>query len=304
MTKVLITGGTGLVGKQLAEQLLKAGYGVNILSRKAAGRSKKTFSFHWNIETGEIDSNAFEGISAIIHLAGTGIAEKRWTLERKRQIVESRVRSADLIFNFLKTHKHSVKAFISASAVGYYGNCGNEIVDEQHLPGKDFLAEVCKQWEESAKKFSAIGIREVRCRVGIVLTKNGGALPKFTRTIPFGITSYIAQKNLYYPWIHIDDLCRMFQYAIEKETLHGAVNATAPNPVLMKTLMKEITYAQNSKVVLIPVPVIGIKLAIGEMSSLLLSSQRCTSPKIIQSGFRYKFETVDKALANIYKCSS
>ncbi len=296
MQKVLITGANGLLGTRLSELLTKKGYTINTLGRK----KRKANSFTWDIEKGVIDREAFEGISAIIHLAGAGVADKRWTEERKKEIVNSRVKSAKLIFDFLKKNKHEVKSFISASAVGYYGDCGDEIVIEERKSGEGFLANVCKQWEQSAKQFTKLGIREVRCRIGIVLAKNGGALPELTRTIPLGVASYFAKSNLYYPWIHIDDVCGIMMHALENESVTGAYNTTAPQPLLLKDLMREILEAKKSKAVLVPTPPFAIKLALGEMSEMLLSSQRCSTEKIIKTGFRFKFAAIYSALENIY----
>lgn len=297
MKKVLITGASGLVGTRLAELLLKKGYAVNALGRT---RGKKQNSFEWDIENGVIDAKAFDGVSAIIHLAGAGVADKRWSDERKQEIVESRVKSAKLIFDFLKKSKHEVKTFICASAVGYYGDCEDEMVTEDRKAGKGFLAEVCKQWEQSTKQFSKLGIREVRYRIGIVLAKNGGAMPELTRTLPLGVASYFAKASLYYPWIHIDDVCGMMIHALENENVAGAYNTTAPEPLLMKDLMRAIVKAKQSKAILVPAPPIAIKLAMGEMSEMLLSSQLCSSDKIIGTGFRFKFADIYSALQNIY----
>lgn len=300
MKKILITGASGLVGKRLTELLLQKGYAVNTLGRMKS-QKQNTKSFVWDIDKGTIDTKAFEGVSAIIHLAGAGVADKRWSNERKQEIIDSRVKSAKLIFDFLRKNKHEVKTFISASAVGYYGDCGEEIVEEKRKAGQGFLSAVCKQWEESAIQFSKIGMREVRCRIGIVLAKNGGALPELTKTIPLGVVSYFSKSNLYYPWIHIDDVCGIMIHALENETISGAYNATAPEPLLMKDLMKEILIAKKSKAILVVAPPFAIKLAMGEMSEMLLSSQRCSAEKIIQAGFRFRFADIHSALKDIFK---
>ena len=200
----------------------------------------------------------------------------------------------------MKKNKHEVKTFISASAVGYYGDCEDEIVTEEKKAGEGFLAEVCKQWEQSAKQFSKIGIREVRCRIGIVLAKNGGALPELTKTIPFGVASYFSKTNLYYPWVHLDDVCGIMIHALENEIVTGAYNTTSPSPLLMKDLMKEILVAKKSKAILVPAPPVAIKLALGEMSEMLLGSQRCSAGKILESGYQFKFGEIGKALENIF----
>jgi len=304
MEKVLITGASGLVGTRLTELLLAKGYEVNTVGRQTADdrpQKNAVAQFTWEIGSGMMDTKAFEGVSAIIHLAGAGVADRRWSDERKKEIIDSRVKSAKLIFDFLRNNKHEVKTFISASAVGYYGNCGDELVTEERKAGKGFLAEVCKQWEQSAKQFSKLGIREVRCRIGIVFSKNGGALPELTKTIPLGVASYFAKSNLYYPWVHIDDVCGIMIHALEIENVNGAYNTTAPLPLPMKDLMKEILAAKKSRAVLVPAPPFAIKLALGEMSEMLLSSQRCSAEKILKSGYKFRFEEIEDALKEIYK---
>jgi len=300
MAKVLITGASGLVGKRLTELLLKKGYEVNILGRTRNQESKaKTNSFVWDISKSEIDEKAFHGVSIIVHLAGAGIAEKRWTDERKSEIIKSRTQSAKLIFEFLKNNKHEVKTFISASAVGYYGDCGDNVLTEEHNAGNDFLADVCKQWEKGAAQFSKLGIREARCRIGIVMAKNGGALPELTKTIPLGVASYFSKPNLYYPWIHLDDVCGIIIHTLENENMRGVYNTCAPEPLLMKSLMQEILRAKKSKAVLVPAPPLAIKLVLGEMSSLVLSSQRCSAEKILEAGYKFKFKEIARALKDV-----
>lgn len=299
MAKVLITGASGLVGTRLTELLKAQGYEVNKLGRAGKGR-RKPGTFNWDLTTGEVDERAFEGVSAIVHLAGAGIADQRWTNSRKKEIIDSRVKSAELLFNYLKNNKHTVKTMVSASAVGYYGDCGAEKVSEEHAPGTDFLADVCKQWEASVHQFDSIGLRPVRCRFGIVLSKDGGALPELTKTIPIGIAGYFAKDNLYYPWIHIDDVCGILVHAIETETMNGAYNTTAPKPLLIKELMQKIVEAKKSNAILTPVPPLAIKLMLGEKSALVLQSQRCSADKIIKSGYRFRYGKIEDALGEIF----
>lgn len=303
MPKVLITGASGLVGSRLTELLLKKGYEVNTLGRPKQGIKPKAGVQHynWDVTAGQLDAGALEGVTAIVHLAGAGIADKRWTEGRKKEIVDSRVKSAKLIFDHLKKNKGQVQSFISASAVGYYGDCGEEVVNEEHAPGSDFLAEVCEKWEAAAKRFATLNIREVRCRFGIVLSEKGGALPQLIQTLPVGVASYFAKENLYYPWIHLDDVCGILIHAIENEAVSGAYNTTAPQPLLMKDLMSEIVAAKQSKALLVPAPPLAIKLAMGEMSAMLLSSQRCTAAKITNSGYKFRFGPIQKALKDIFK---
>jgi hypothetical protein len=304
MEKVLITGATGLLGTRLAEMLLAKGYSVNTLGRRGAGSNsvkKGVNTFSWDIDKGQIDEKAFDGVSAIIHLAGAGIADKRWTEARKKEIIDSRVNGAKLIYNSLKKLNSGVKTFISASAVGFYGDCADEVVTEDHKPGKDFLAEVCKKWEAAATRFSDLEIREVRCRFGIVLSEKGGALPQLIQTLPVGIATYFAKDNLYYPWIHLDDVCGILIHALENEKVKGAYNTTAPQPLLMKELMQDIVEAKKAKALLVPTPPFAIKLAMGEMSEMLLCSQRCSAAKITDSGYKFKYGEIRKALKDIFK---
>ncbi len=313
MKKVLITGASGLVGRRLTELLLGKGYAVNVLGREQNAKGKEQTAngneqnansqmppaaayYTWNVDKGKIEPEALEGVSAIIHLAGAGVAEKRWSDERKKEIIDSRVKSAQLLFNYLKKNKHQVKTFISAAAVGYYADCGEEVVTEEHAAGEGFLSEVCQKWEAAAVKFTQLNIREVRCRIGIVLANEGGALPELTKTFALGVAGYFARAPLYYPWIHIDDVCGIMIHALENEPMHGAYNTTAPAPLPMKSLMQEIVKAKKAKAAVVPVPPFAIKLAMGEMSEMLLSSQRCSAAKIMESGYRFKYAEIGKAL--------
>jgi uncharacterized protein (TIGR01777 family) len=303
MAKVLITGASGLIGTKLTELLIANGYEVNHLNRSIPLKNniKRITNFAWNPENGAIDTNAFDGVNAIVHLAGAGVAEKRWTEARKKEIIESRVKSTQLLHDFLKNNTHQVQTFVSASAVGYYGDCNDEIVTEEHKPGIDFLASVCKKWEAGAIKIGKLGIREIRCRLGIVLAANGGALPQLTKTIPLGIASYFTKPNLYYPWIHIDDVCGIMIYAIQHSSISGAFNTTAPTPLLYKDIVKQILKAKKSNALLMPAPTTAIKLALGEMSDVILGSQRCSAQKIMRAGYKYRFGDIETALNDIYK---
>lgn len=300
MQKVLITGASGLIGKRLIQLLLKKGYPVHALSRSADTTHKSYKTFSWNIDKGEVDTRAFEGIDAIIHLAGAGVAESRWTDTYKKEIIDSRVKGANLIFDILKKDNHGVRTFISAAAVGYYGDCGDELLGEEHPAGKGFLSEVCKKWEQSAKQFSKIGIREVRCRIGIVLARNGGALPELTKTLGLGVSAYFAKFPLYYPWVHVDDVCGAMIQALKNENMKGAYNTTAPTPLPIKELMQEIIRVKKVKALLVPAPSFAIQLAMGEMSEMLLSSQRCSAEKLMESGYLFKYGNITEALESIY----
>lgn len=297
MKKVLITGASGLIGTRLKEVLLSKGIGVHTLGRSnSTDRHSAAVAFQWDIRTGKLDDRAFDGVSTIIHLAGASIAEKRWTASRKKEIIESRVKSAGMIYDFLKKGEHHVATFISASAVGYYGDCGAEVVTEEHAPGNDFLSDVCKKWEASAMQIGSLGLREVRLRNGIVLSPNGGALPELMKGIKMGLAGYFNKPHLYYPWIHLDDVAGILIHAINQKDMHGAYNTTAPHPVLMKGLIQEILRIKKSNALMVPAPAFLVELALGELSSMLLCSQRCSAEKILSAGYHFRYPEISKAL--------
>ncbi len=282
--------------------LLESGYQVHWLGRKkVANPPKGVRSFVWDVEAGKLDKSVFKEVSAIVHLAGASVADKRWTKDRKTEILESRTKSTALLYKALSSTNHQVKTIVSASAVGYYGDCGDELVNEKTPAATTFLAEVCKQWESGVMQFSELGIREVRCRIGIVLSKNGGALPELERTMPLGVAGYFAKEPLYYPWIHIDDVCGIMMHALQNEKVNGAYNTTSNQPLLIKDLMREIVKAKNSNAVLLPVPPFAIKIALGEMSEMLLSSQNCTARKIMGTGYKFLYPEIGGALQNVYE---
>ena len=299
MAKVLITGATGLIGSRLTEMLKDSGHTVVHMGR---GEKKDTDvpQYTWDVQKGKLDEAAFEGVTTIIHLAGASIADKAWTDERKKEILDSRIKSAGLLHKFLQKGQHSVDTFISASAVGYYGDRGAEVLTEDMPKGEGFLAEVCSKWEDAAIDIGKLGIREVSIRIGIVLAKEGGALPELARTVPVGIAPYFSKDNLYYPWVHIDDVCGIMMHAVNNKQMNGAYNATGPKPLLIKDLMQDILTARNSRALLIPTPSIAIKIALGDRQELVLSSQNCSDKKVRATGYQFKYTTALKALQQIY----
>jgi uncharacterized protein (TIGR01777 family) len=277
MKKVIITGGTGLVGQRLTTLLKHKGFEVNILCRNP----KRPNEFKWNIEEGYIDERVFEQASAIIHLAGAGVADKRWTEERKKEIIESRTKSARLLYKYLSGSKYPVASFISASAVGFYGDRKSELLTEDSSNGSGFLAEVCKVWEEEAEKFSALNIAVSKVRIGIVLSKDGGALPKLDFPIKFGIGAYIGDGKQFVPWVHIDDLCNIFIHLLENN-LHDTYNGCAPDIKTNKEMSETIAEVLHRPFIPFPAPGFILKTVMGEMASMLLMSNNCSSQKIIK----------------------
>jgi len=301
MTTVLITGASGLLGKKLTQNLLDKGFSVHTLGRNPKkSQTKNLYHFGWDVALGKLDDRALLGVNAIIHLAGAGVADKAWMSQRKSEILNSRVESANLLFHYLKNNPHQVKSFISASAVGIYGDQGAKLLSETAPKGEGFLADVCEKWEQAATQFSSLGVREVRARIGIVLTKNGGALPELIKTLPLGLAPYFAKKNLFYPWIHIDDVVGIFSYLLQEEKCKGAYNTTAPNPMEIKHLMQAIVQAKQSGALVVPAPPLAIKLAMGERSEMILSSQKCSADKIRKAGYQFLYNDAPSALTAIF----
>ena len=297
MKKIIITGGTGLVGKRLTTFLQEKGYEVNILCRNP----KQPNEYKWNIEANFIDEKVFENAIAIIHLAGAGVADKRWTDERKQEIIDSRVKSTQLLFEYLAEGKHQIQSFISASAVGFYGDRKNELLTETSSNGTGFLAEVCQLWENEVEKIASINIAVSKIRIGIVLSKDGGALPKLDFPIRFGIGAYIGNGKQFVPWIHIDDLCQIFYHLFEHKNQNSTYNACAPDVKTNKEMSKTIAHVLHRPFIPFPAPEFVLKTVMGEMATMLLMSNNCTSKKIQQTGFVFQFPTLEKALENIYQ---
>ena len=295
MEKVLITGGSGLIGRRLSFLLKSRGYEVRILSR--SNNPKNSYkTFLWNISEKTINDSAFEDLNHIIHLAGAGIADKRWSEKRKKEIIASRVASTNLLYNTVKRLKTPLDSFISASATGYYGAITSEtIFEEKDKPAKDFLGKVCSLWEDSIFQFNEIKIRTVALRTGIVLSKDGGALKKMKTPI---ITS-LGNGKQYMPWIHIDDLCELYIKAIEDQEFKGAFNAVSSEHISNLSFSKKISKIFNHPFLAIGAPSFILQIVFGEMSTIILNGSRISANKIKQAGFKFKFENLEKALKNL-----
>ena len=295
MKKVLITGGSGLIGQRITELLEKKGYQVAWLSRSARSERK---NFLWNIEKQEIDPEAMEWADAVIHLAGTGVAEKRWTPERKKLILESRTHSTRLLFSALDQAQNRPTTFISASAVGYYGfDTATALVDETSPAGNDFLAEVVMAWENEVKKIESLDVRTVMLRIGIVLDAEGGALPEILKP---PVAAPLGSGDQWMSWIHSEDLARMFVFALEKTTLQGAYNAVGPNPATNQQLTQEAANATGKTYLGIGVPGFLLRLILGEMAAMVLGGNRVSCQKIQKAGFQFEYFELSAALKDIF----
>lgn len=304
MKTVLITGGTGLIGKALTSMLISKGYEVIIFSRSAKTSDNKSVSYAvWDVDKGTIDIAAMQKADYIIHLAGAGIADKRWTKKRKQEIVESRTKSSALLVKTLKGNANKVKAFVSASAIGWYGP-DNEIslkngFKEDAPSYDDFLGNTCLQWEQSTSAFEGPGKRLVHLRTGIVLSNDGGALKEFKAPLKFGIAAILSSGKQMISWIHIEDICRMYIYALENE-INGAFNAVAPKPVGNKTLTLELAKQIKGRFFIpVHVPSFVLKIVLGEMSIEVLKSTTVNDNKIREAGFRFVFPSIEAALSDL-----
>jgi uncharacterized protein len=276
-----------------------------VLSRSVKQSNNEKLEYAtWDIEKQTIDSAAFAKADYIIHLTGAGVVDKKWTAAYKKEIVDSRVNSGKLLVKYLQTSNHKVKALISASAIGWYGpdnakSTLNGFV-ETDAPDTSFLGETCKLWEESVSPAQALGVRVIKYRIGIVLSNTGGALVAFKQSLPFGIASILGSGKQVVSWIHIDDLSRLFLYAIENEQLQGTYNAVAPKPVSNKTLT--VTLAKSIKgsfYIPLHVPIFVLKIMLGDRSIEVLKSATVSAEKIKHAGFTFQYPTIDAALQSL-----
>ncbi len=304
MQTVLLTGGTGLVGKALTQLLTSKGYQVIILSRgkKEIVTEPNVTYAQWNVATEQIDIEVVKKADYIIHLAGAGVMDKKWTEQYKKEIVDSRVKSGALIVNTLKNNEHNVKAIVSASAIGYYGEdkIDNYFFTETDKPAEGFLGSTCQLWEDSIDYANSLGIRVAKMRIGIVFSNNGGAFAEFVKPLRFKLATILGNGKQVISWIHIDDLCRQFLFAIENEDIKGAYNAVAPNPITNKNLILKLASKIAGKFY-IPfyVPSFLLKLMMGDRSIEILKSTTVSSKKITDAGFKFLYNEVDEALENL-----
>lgn len=302
--RVAVTGATGFIGKYLIEALLKEGITPVVLSRSIQSAQKTLGTgietHQWNPEKELAPEKVLESVDAVIHLAGEGIANKRWNEKQKKKILDSRVlgtRNLVSALNSLKGNKP--KTLISASAIGFYGNRGSDTLTEKSLPGNGFLSDVCLAWEEEAKKVNP-SIRLVTPRIGIVLGREGGALAKLFPLFKLGGGGPVGSGNQYMSWIHVRDVAGLLVFALKKESIHGPMNTVAPNPVTNAEFSKALGKAVH-RPAFMPAPAFAIKLAMGELSALVLHSQKVIPEVATSSGYTFQFADIKTALDDLAK---
>jgi len=298
MATVLIGGGTGLIGSRLSEVLSQDGYTVLHLSRHKHPDSPYD-TYQWDVAKGEIEDEAVQRADYVINLAGAGIADKPWTSARKQLIIESRVKSTELLHQSFERLEHRPKAYISSSAIGYYGNRGEELLTENAAAGDGFLSESTKAWEESVRPISESGIPTALVRTGIVLSTRGGALEKMLIPLKLGMATYFGNGKQWYSWIHIDDICGIYQFLLESSSADGVYNGVSPSPVRNKKLVEELKDAYSGASILMPAPSFALKLGMGEMSHAVLDSSKVSAEKIANAGYSFKYPELDEALRDL-----
>ncbi len=299
---VLITGGTGMIGKRLTTLLLEKGYNVAYLSRKKEAIPNVQV-YKWDIAKGFIEEEALAKADFLIHLAGAGIADQRWSAARKQEIITSRTQSIELIARHLQGRPYKLKAFVSASGIGFYGSdTGERHLTEETRSGTDFLAHVTRSWENASELIHNVGVRTTKLRTGVVLSKEGGALPKIAQPVRWGVGAPLGSGKQWVSWIHLDDLCRMYITAIENEKWHGVYNAVGPSPVTNAELTRQIAKALKKPLWLPPVPAFALRLWFGQLADVVLGGNYVINHKVAHiNHFNYQFNTVSEALEEIFK---
>jgi len=292
--RILITGGTGFVGSALKQFLLAQGHEVVILSRSGG-------DFQWDVSYGYIDPAAFEGVDAIVHLAGAGIADERWSAAHKRELINSRVRSTAVLYQALSSIPHSIKTVVSASAIGFYGaDTGEQECVETSPAGSDFLADCTKQWEEAVDLIATLGIRLAKVRIGLVMGSAGGIFPVISKPIRYYVGANLGSGKQWQSWIHITDLVSIFNELLINSSLSGVYNGVAPEPIRSGDMNKQIAKALHRPFFLPAIPGFLLRLVLGEMACLVLGGSRVSSAKIEKdAAFSFTFVRFEEALKEL-----
>lgn len=299
MANILITGGSGLIGRVISEQLIQNGHQVSWLSR-TEDLNAKIKKYKWDIEKEYIDERALENIDGIIHLAGAGVMDKAWTASYKKELLNSRVKSCDLLIRYLIKKKINLKTFVGGSATGYYGSvASSHLYTEDDMPGSDFLSQICVQWEKSYLPFREKGIRTVIIRTGIVLSKNEGIYGKLKHLFQFGLGAAIGNGKQPLAWIHINDLAAIFEKALFNENMHGIYNAVACEQVNNQVFSKTLAESFKRPLILPNIPTILLKLVLGERVITLSGGINVSNSKLKNTGFNFKFKNLEEALKHL-----
>ena len=304
MQTVLITGGTGLVGKKLIKHLAKKEYKTIILTRSLEGKKStaETAFALWDVRKQTLDISAVQKADFIIHLAGAGVVDKKWTEAYRKEILDSRTKSSELIINTLKNNSHAVKAIVSASATGWYGEdkIAGHFFSEVEQPANDFLGETCRLWEQSIEGAQDLNIRVCKLRTGIVLSRDGGALAEFTKPVKFGVAGILGSGKQIVSWIHIDDLCRLYISAMENSAMEGSYNAVAPETISNKNLILQLAQRLKGKFFIpMHVPEFILKIMMGSRSTEVLKSTTVSNMKIKNTGFTFLYPSIQAAFNNL-----
>lgn len=300
--RVIITGGSGLIGRSLAAKLINDKHDVIILSRspqRAKGIPAGVKVEKWDAVTSAGWGHLADGADAIVNLAGAGIADARWSAKRKELIGESRMLAGRAVVEAVEAAENKPKVVIQASAVGYYGGSDSDtILTEESSPGSDYLAQICFEWERSTKAVEAMGVRLAIIRTGIVLSNSGGAWPKIKLPFTFFAGGPLGSGNQWYPWIHIADQVRAIEFLINNESVSGVFNLTAPVPVTNKAMAQTIGGVMG-RPAFMPAPGFAMKAALGEMATILLDGQRAIPERLTQLGFTFHYPEIEEAVRNL-----
>jgi uncharacterized protein (TIGR01777 family) len=295
--KCIISGGTGFIGRHVVDRLLKDSHYVGVWSRRPGLDRRTAVAAHlWDPLAGDPPLESLNGMDCVIHLAGENVAQ-RWTPEVKRRIHDSRVVGAQRIIDTIGRVRHKPKIFICASAIGIYGDRGDETLTETSIPGTGFLADTCRAWESEADRARGLGMRVVKIRIGFVLGKDGGALAKMAPAFRAFVGGKLGSGKQWMPWIHVDDVAEAFAYAVENE-VSGVWNATAPQPVRNSEFTRELAHALG-RPALFPVPPVALRLAFGEFAQHMLDSARVVPEAPQKAGLQFRHPELPAALRHI-----
>ncbi len=302
--KIVLTGGTGFIGKRLVDALAEKGHSVVLLTRNSARIDLRAWSNvtarTWDGVTVEEWSSEIDGADAVINFAGEPIAAKRWTDSQKRKIIDSRVNGTRAVIEAMRRSNRKPAVLVNASAVGYYGSVPDDDVTESYKRGEGFLPDTCEQWENEARKAESLGTRVVMLRTGIVLGEDGGALEKMSLPFKFFLGAPLGSGRQWFPWIHRDDVVAITLFMLENSSISGPVNVAAPDSVTMNEFCKALARTMNRPCLAVGVPSFILTLALGEMAQMLITGQRILPSKLETYGYRFLFPKLDGALRDIF----